>query len=357
MKSICIALLALLTVASCSTNKEEGENVLVLGQGKSADLIQFSDLFDSVEFIPLDTERECLVTNVSKIVYYAGHYYMMDNYQQKCIIVFDGEGHFVRRIGTVGNGHGEYPSISDFTIDQERKRVIVLTNPSTVYIYGLDGSFQETKNISESLLWNVMSVEDGFICSSNHFTYTEGEDAFLFYEFDKDFNVRKKWGEVFPQQLHVARVSSSVLQNNDGMLSYIDRYANDIYSLRDRAVRWHIEFPNPMPRKYFISTDEFLRNQYKYDYLMDALIYEDKILVSYVTSGDYCVAYVRDGDVVYDGPFRGVLPNLYSGERGEVVAAISSEAYLQRWKETDHDSLSRKIEPGDNYLLMRCKFK
>ena len=85
MKSICIALLALLTVASCSTNKEEGENVLVLGQGKSADLIQFSDLFDSVEFIPLDTERECLVTNVSKIVYYAGHYYMMDNYQQKCI--------------------------------------------------------------------------------------------------------------------------------------------------------------------------------------------------------------------------------------------------------------------------------
>ena len=64
-----------------------------------------------------------------------------------------------------------------------------------------------------------------------------------------------------------------------------------------------------------------------------------------------------DGDVVYDGPFRGVLPNLYSGERGEVVAAISSEAYLQRWKETGHDLLSRKIEPGDNYLLMRCKFK
>lgn len=358
MKQLCIILISICFFA-CSSKKNNGvDTVLVLGgKADNTSLIEFEDLFEPVGVQPLETDRECLVTNVSKVDVFEGDYYILDRYQQNTILVFNSLGHFVRRIGVLGKGHGEYPGISDFAIDRIRRQVVVLSAPSKVYIYDMNGTFVKAKDISKSLLWNIISCEDGFICSSNHRTYTEGEDACLFYRFDEEFVMQDKWGEVLPQQLHVAGQTSSILQEDNGSLFYIDNYMNDIYSLNRKQVQYHVELPKPMPLKYLVSTDDFMENQYKYDYIIDALLYEDRHLFTYIHAGKYYMAYVKDGKIEKDGLFHGILPNLYKGGDGDILGVVSAESYLQNWKKHFKFSQDDSIKAGDNYVILRYRIR
>ena len=47
---------------------------------------------------------------------------MLDSRSAKSLFVFDKERLFIKTIGSIGNGPGEYTSIDDFTIDFDEKR-------------------------------------------------------------------------------------------------------------------------------------------------------------------------------------------------------------------------------------------
>ena len=75
----------------------------------------FCDVFDVVGVVPLETTDECLLGYVSKVEVVDGNYYVLDG-QRKAVFVFDGQGTFLRRIGIVGHGHGEYERASDLYV-------------------------------------------------------------------------------------------------------------------------------------------------------------------------------------------------------------------------------------------------
>lgn len=138
--------------------------------------------------ICLETTDESLLARVSKVVSYKNEYYLLDR-SQKRLYVFDGNGRYMRCIGAVGAGPGEYVHLSDFTIDEENGRVAILDAPSNIYLYDLQGNFLESKKLDKSMFRSIMSNKDGFVCTTNYSAYTEGDDAYLIYRFDKDFNL------------------------------------------------------------------------------------------------------------------------------------------------------------------------
>ena len=146
---------------------------------QTSEVYQIDDLFCDFKLLPLNTGTEGLFRNVNKLVYHDGHYYILDKSGKKQVLVFDRNGNYERSIGRVGRGQGEYTNIEDFTIDEDGGRLVILAYPSLVYVYDMEGRFLEQKKIEEhSMLWNIASHKHGFVCATNHQTYTEGEHAF-----------------------------------------------------------------------------------------------------------------------------------------------------------------------------------
>ena len=106
MKQVWIGIAVCLCL-SCTRMRDGQEGVVLDLTETGTDTLGFCDVFDVVGVVPLETTDECLLGYVSKVEVVDGNYYVLDG-QRKAVFVFDGQGTFLRRIGIVGHGHGEY---------------------------------------------------------------------------------------------------------------------------------------------------------------------------------------------------------------------------------------------------------
>ena len=97
-----------------------------------------SNLYKSAKIIPLETNASCLIGSIDKIQVIDQYILILDGYNAKSLFVFDKEGRFVRKIGSVGQGPGEYNSIGDFTIDRDSKTVYIKDGRASSRIYQYD---------------------------------------------------------------------------------------------------------------------------------------------------------------------------------------------------------------------------
>ena len=77
--------------------------------------IKLSDIADEVQYIPLETNSECILSKGYTIVPTKDYFFIADG--EKPLFVFDREGKFVRKIGKVGKGPGEFHNGNQFHID------------------------------------------------------------------------------------------------------------------------------------------------------------------------------------------------------------------------------------------------
>lgn len=102
--------------------------------------VNLSDLITDYSCVQLDVDAEAYVDKVLSV---------SDNYILACRAVYSSSavklfdrksGKFLRDIGSVGNGLGEYPGhYTDLEIDEGRGRVYVLSR--YIMVYGVDGTF------------------------------------------------------------------------------------------------------------------------------------------------------------------------------------------------------------------------
>lgn len=105
------------------------------------------DYFHSIELIPLETSSEVLVRGLTKVVFHQDKYYTLDK-PQCLIFVFDKTGKFLYKIGTKGQGAGEYAFIEDFNINPFSGNLEILEPYGRIHVYEVSGKYIETKRIS-----------------------------------------------------------------------------------------------------------------------------------------------------------------------------------------------------------------
>lgn len=117
----CTFFLLMFVLASCtgnSTKKQSnaGVKLLKIDWKHVSDAMDYSLMVeDSVIIFPLETTNECLIGEITKLIYQNNLIYIADNIS-KSIFVFDMSGKLQTRIHSVGNGPGEYTNISYFTV-------------------------------------------------------------------------------------------------------------------------------------------------------------------------------------------------------------------------------------------------
>lgn len=137
---------------SCSSQQKElplNSNYIINLDGKKEPSIAYSSIFKSVHSIVLETNKDCLIGTISELQVFDGLIYILDQHIAKSLFVFDMEGRFIRKIGSLGRGPGEYIRVTDFTLDTENRFIFLCNDDNRMHKYQLDGTYVHSINIQE----------------------------------------------------------------------------------------------------------------------------------------------------------------------------------------------------------------
>ena len=175
MKAKCLLIIALI-VSSCSNkpSKQSLDSTIQVYPISPKDGINVltSFLFDSITYLPLETNNNTLIGSVDKLEVFDFHYYLLDKKNKK-IWCYDLDGKYIFQIYKRGNGPGEYLNISDFTIDEVNKHILILDREiRKILYYDLNGNHIKSVDIEVNAR-NFAKLNSSFLL------YTGGADIFM----------------------------------------------------------------------------------------------------------------------------------------------------------------------------------
>lgn len=365
LKDISLLLSALIFVACAPEAKQD--SVEIRPDVGSNNTLYFDKVFEDVEYIALETRTECILTLIKRVNYYEHEYYIADGGSHECIFVFDDNGRFKRSIGVKGNGHGEYPMFYDFAIDKERGRIAILSVNSTVYLYDLQGNFLESKSLEIPATWNIAGHKDGFLLTSNHFIAADENDAFLFFHFNNDFQLKSKEEKVIPENPSMASTMAPVLQTDDENISYLDIYTARLFtfSTQSRSTEvFKFVLPDLAPAAIYCNQGKFMESQTKYDFFLNHAFTGDRILTYYVHKGVVMLVISDlEGNILSEGKYVGMIPTLDSHDGDEFTCVISPMDLMSLMAERaaiageEPTSIPMAANAENDYFLLKFKLR
>lgn len=149
VKTICLLLFVL--IISCNSRKEMGSNRLgtirvPLERNDAPGL--FDSIFEMDRLIILQTTDESLIRRLGKVAFYQNNIYLLDTDEKK-ILAFDSIGRYLRQYTHVGQGPGEYLSLTDFTIKED---ILYLLDRlgGQLLSYSLEDSLLQTEKVEKA---------------------------------------------------------------------------------------------------------------------------------------------------------------------------------------------------------------
>ena len=145
MKRIYIIVIALLFITfGCNDGNSPKTNIKehTISISKVTDYDKsFKNLVKDFSFLELKVTNENYIAEVGKVIFFENKIYLLDR-KKSNLFVFNQDGDLLRKIGSRGNGPGEYKDIIDFALNTSKKTISILSNKSIkVLEYDLDGNF------------------------------------------------------------------------------------------------------------------------------------------------------------------------------------------------------------------------
>ncbi|MEC7754797.1 6-bladed beta-propeller [Roseivirga sp. UBA1976] len=131
---------------SCSPSKKDNNLAFIDIPVEAAKEIKLSTVAMEVDSIALETLENNLISRVINVVHNDGSLFVGDI---NALFKFTWEGKFIKQIGSIGQGPGEYLNVSDIALDKEKGYIYLASNLSQkIVCYDTDGNFiRETKVI------------------------------------------------------------------------------------------------------------------------------------------------------------------------------------------------------------------
>jgi hypothetical protein len=187
-------MLLLVSGSSKTNNVSRNKDIIVLNIDKlsSDNKLLYSNFFNSCKIIPLETEENCLIGQIDQIHVTNDELYILDSRFAKSLFVFTKKGEFIRKIGKVGRGPGEYTNPGTFKINDQKKEIYILDrNIQVIHRYDYAGKYLGNINI-------IGDRATDFIMTSQNQIYLDlvmgyGNDKFLLRELSFSGKVLRKW--------------------------------------------------------------------------------------------------------------------------------------------------------------------
>ena len=264
MKANCFVFLFICTVFSACSRKHVGEENFIRIDASYSDnmTLNLSDFAESVEFIPLQTNDDCLLARLTKIQYVNNNYYIVTGVMSTNdrILVFDKDGTFLYKLDKRGQGPDEYADIRDFDV-MDNSHVIVVSGDAKFLIYNIEQNVCLIhKRWDYSPLKTIFINDRILLYNSGVTTHTSdagfGPASDIFIEYDTEGNMIDSYyspNKVFRKKIrYVLPVQSFLSTGDQRYFKY--SFCDTIFEIKNRALipAYYLDFGNrKVPEKIF----------------------------------------------------------------------------------------------------------
>lgn len=200
-------------------------------------------LFKDMNAVILESNPSVLMAACNKIEEYNDELYILDK-KLSNLFVFNTEGDFVRKVGGLGNGPGQYQSIYGFALDREKEEVLIYSlDDQAIFKYSLAGKFLgKVKTDFYGLDFSLMNNGE-YIFNTR---YNNIEDYSL-----QNVIVTNDNGKVVSTLFPYPRVATSMVMSLSGFLCHDGRYGYFNHAYSDTIYSVDLESKTVTPRFLF----------------------------------------------------------------------------------------------------------
>jgi len=232
MKKILLALSALFIVSACSDknslkNTERGRIDLERGF-KNLALFRLSEVAEDIEYVFLETNDNCLMNDVFRMVYSSPYFFITDN-RRKSIFIFDETGKHVNTLSAVGQGPEEYINIRSFDV-HDNTVYILDSEQKKVLIYDINGKCISTFRIEQwASLLKITDEGNVLLVTSN--LWLNSNEGYVFSEYDRDFNLKRKFKQMEPTGSEVHWVAHAFYRQRGDLIYWEYNIFDTVYTV------------------------------------------------------------------------------------------------------------------------------
>lgn len=184
---------------SCS-EKQHYDALHTIKIAKEKELKQafVSDFIAKVDFIELETSENSILGIVSKLYVTQNRIYVLDVLKAKALFVFGKDGSFIKKIGRIGFGPGEYIGIIDFLVDKKSQQILLLVDRGErIMRMDYDGNYLGNIRLKQDFFAYMFSLEDSYVFGHR----ATGGKKYLLHIMDENFE-EKQQHITTPEEYH-----------------------------------------------------------------------------------------------------------------------------------------------------------
>lgn len=304
MKHMSLLLIGVFVLLGCSSNKKQepisksGIPVINLSEDVSTvPSLLLSEAAEKLEIVPLEMTDESVLSDITEMQV-TDHNIWIDHGREFYIYRFSRSGKFLNKIGSIGQGPGEYTTYSTFLVDEDKKEVYIIANTNGVLAYDFEGNFKRKIVDIQMILQLFSSPYDQYILNNQKFFATQNfglyrpidkDSLWSFVSLGDDFQKKK----FFKNPAYVGKEEQIIANraNMDRMVNYWMEYLTsmDTYNAQltlkypdTDTIYCYDDATNQLLPQYAIFTDEE-----KGDYEATHLWFKDRKAFDYFSIKSY----------------------------------------------------------------------
>ena len=317
-----LLLIGVFVLLGCSSNKKQepisksGIPVINLSEDVSTvPSLLLSEAAEKLEIVPLEMTDESVLSDITEMQV-TDHNIWIDHGREFYIYRFSRTGKFLNRIGSIGQGPGEYVNYLTFLVDEDKKEVYIFSTNNGVLVYDFEGGFKKQISDFQTMVGMFSSIYKQYILNDHKFfaiqnfgLYRSVDKDSLWSFVSLDDNFQKK--RLFKNPVHVGKEEQIIANraNMDRMVNYWMEYLTSVDTYNGQltlkypdtdTIYCYDDATNQLLPQYAIFTDEE-----KGDYEATHLWFKDRkafdyfSIFSYYPTKDFVYLIGSKGEEVY----------------------------------------------------------
>lgn len=283
-------------LSSCSGGRQRDEDIYVHVDfvGAERQSLYVEDVFDCVEFIPLETSYSCLLTEEPLILAVTDSFVVLSNMMRDAFLFDRKDGRFVQQVGKRGNGPDEYYFlVFDACFDQYHN--ILYTNKGDKWV----GINIRNNKVEDRVVRPKISDKDGILSIVNPYRMNDslyigyvnnltGKEKMKLVVFNRNGEVVKYYSNTLFYEMEKEELISFCpgyfYHYGTDLHFYGGLYKDTLYTVKEERVypKYSIALNERSPYETW-GTSEYDSNNYHY--LIRMMEYEPYLLFSYFEKG------------------------------------------------------------------------
>ncbi|MEE4114959.1 MAG: 6-bladed beta-propeller, partial [Marinilabiliaceae bacterium] len=228
-------------LASCGRENSTDNGIINLEEViNNPGEMKLSKIIDRIEYIRLETTEKSLIGHSYTGISCTSSYIFVAE-EDRPLKVFKRDGSFLRSVGKIGRGPGEYSGHCLFNYDHDKDELLILDSfRGEIRRYGIDGTYYGDINGEDIASFGIIS--GGRICVSYRESVKDSTGIYNYAILDRDGNVLNKYllpCDIFTRvpiegtdKFMGYQISPTIYKS--GEMLYIDTKQNDtIFTISD----------------------------------------------------------------------------------------------------------------------------